>query len=308
MKIVVGTRGSALALAQTCLVEDALRRASPHIEIERRVVSTTGDQRLDISLRDALAEKIPQGLFVREIEELLARGEIDIAVHSLKDLPTTLPEGLRIGACLERAPVGDVLITKQPGTLDSAPRGAVVATSSPRRIAQLKSARSDIEVVDIRGNVPTRISKLVKNADWHGIVLARAGLERLAILSPSAARLEWEGVRLYVQDLPLQSFLPAPGQGAIAIEVRENDPATADIVAAINHVATFDSVAIERAWLAGMGGGCHVPMAAYARPAKNGYVLTAANYTEAQVLTAEATGATITLGETLAQAMQRPLI
>lgn len=305
-RITLGTRASALALAQTGQVEAALRASWPGIEVERRIVQTTGDQRLDLRLSGAMDERIPQGLFVREIEDLLLKGEIDAAVHSLKDLPTEMPEGLCLGACLERASVTDVLVSKGEGGLESLPDGAVVATSSPRRLAQLRLARTGALHADIRGNVPTRLSKLAANDGWHAVILARAGLERLGILG-AEREIEWEGVRLHVSDLPLGAFLPAPGQGAIGIEIRVGNGMAAGFMSAINHSETLVAVRAERAWLAAMGGGCSKPMAALAQVQGERLALSAAAYDRGGARIGEKTGG-VDAPEDLGRALAREFL
>ncbi len=282
MRLVLGTRGSRLALAQTQIVERALLHVVPDLDLQREVVKTTGDELPNVSLSGlGRSEKISQGLFVKEIEELLLAGRIDAAVHSLKDMPTSLPADLIIGGCPERGSVVDVLISKLSGGLNNLRRGATVATSSPRRAAQLKIRRPDLLIAPARGNVTTRMEKLIGQEEWDAIILARAGLERLGVLSPEGDRAIVSDERmLWVESLDLEIFLPAPGQGAIAVEVRSKDESTREVVARIDHAATSTAVRAERAWLRGMGGGCHVPMAAYAHvdPKTDQLTLRAADY------------------------------
>jgi hydroxymethylbilane synthase len=178
MTIILGTRGSRLALAQTELAKQALEQLADRPKVEVRIIRTTGDQRLDISLSRP-SPKIDRGLFTKELEEALLRKEIDVAVHSLKDLPTTLPEGLELVVSLPRHDPGDVLISKTAKSLRQVPERGVIATSSLRRRCQILHSRPDLRIVDIRGNVPTRITKLVQESSWNSIVLAKAGLERL---------------------------------------------------------------------------------------------------------------------------------
>lgn len=248
--IVLGTRGSDLALAQTQIVEKKLRAAHAQLIIERKVIRTTGDRRLDLSLSGS----IERGLFIKEIEEALLAGEIDGAVHSLKDLPTERPDGVVFGAILERADAADVLVSKQPGGLAALPIEATVATSSPRRKVQILLLREDLRILEIRGNVPTRLRKLAADPSLHGLLLAKAGLDRLGHQFLPA------GLHVSV----VEGMLPAPGQGAIAVECRKSDSASVDIFRPIHHEATALCVMAERDFLRAQGGGCHVAIAARA--------------------------------------------
>lgn len=248
----LGTRGSDLALAQTRIVEGLLRMAHPALCVEQRIIKTVGDQRLDISL--SAPGSLEKGLFTKELEDALFRAEIDVAVHSLKDLPTEMPAGLTLGAVLERADPADVLVSKRPGGLKELPNAAVVATSSPRRRAQLIAMRPDLETREIRGNVPTRLRKLAESADLDGLVLAKAGLDRLG------ARVIPGG--LYVSIL--EGMLPAPGQGAIGLQCRADDAETLRQLASIHHEPTARCVAAEREYLRSLGGGCSLPVGALA--------------------------------------------
>lgn len=250
---IIGTRSSALALAQTRLVEAAVRAAFPEIVVEIREITTIGDQRLDLSLSEA-AGKLDKGLFTKELEEALLDGRIDAAVHSLKDLPTILPSGLVLAAVLPRADIADWLISKTEGGFFALPTGAVVATSSIRRQLQIKARRPDLEIVEIRGNVATRLKKLTANTRWHATVLAAAGVERLG-LSQNGKLGEF-----HLSNLTPEITLPAVGQGAIGIEVRENHVAHAALLETINHLPTWDSVTLERALLRALGGGCQMPL------------------------------------------------
>jgi hydroxymethylbilane synthase len=249
---ILGTRGSELALAQTRQVAALLREANPGLLVEERVIRTTGDIRLDVAL--SAPGPLDKGLFTKELEDALLRGEIDAAVHSLKDLPTAQPEGLVIGAILEREQPDDVLIAKSPGGLDALPHGATVATSSLRRKCLLRWRRPDLELHDIRGNVPTRLRKLRESESLSAIVLAGAGLRRL---QAAGCELPLEGLAMS----PLDFMLPAPGQGAIAIECRAG---SAGLLASIHHAATATCVLAERAVLAGLEGGCSLPVGARA--------------------------------------------
>jgi hydroxymethylbilane synthase len=245
-KIVLGTRGSALALAQVDLVMHALRAVAPDLEIRVKKITTTGDKRLDISMAKETGEGL-KGLFTREIETLLLSGEIDVAVHSLKDLPGHLPPGLAVAAVLERAQTPDLFISKSGCGFSELPQGAVVATSSVRRKRQLLWARPDLRIEEIRGNVPTRLDKLRDSGAWEAIVLAQAGIDRLG-LDLSGFHVE-----------PLKT-LHAIGQGAIGLEIRSEDAGTAEILAKINHSETFQRIRAERELLRLLNGDCHLPV------------------------------------------------
>ncbi len=250
--LVLGTRGSDLALVQTRHVADRLRTAHPGLLIDERIIKTTGDQRLDVSL--ANPGPLDKGLFTKELEDAMLRGEIDTAVHSLKDLPTDQPDGLVIGAILERADSADVLISKTRGGLAEVPIGATIATSSLRRKNQLLHLRPDLAIVEIRGNVPTRLRKVVENPAVFGLVLAQAGLDRLGHgIIP-------DGLHAAL----LADMLPAPGQGAVAVECRADDTAVLEILRAIHHEPTARCVTAERDLLRALGGGCHIPLGAKA--------------------------------------------
>ena len=244
--IKVGTRGSTLALCQTDLVVQRLRYAHPNIETRVLSINTFGDTAADAPLAN-----LGLGVFVKEIEHLLLAGEIDLAVHSLKDLPTQLPEGLTLGAVLNREDARDVLVNKWSCPLSEVPAGARIGTSSPRREAQLKHLRPDLQVLPIRGNVETRLSK-ARGPDYDGAILAAAGLVRLGL----------EGV--VSEYLSYDDFVPAPGQGALTVEARGNDANILEMIAAIDHMPTRQEVTCERAFLEELGGGCSLPVGSYA--------------------------------------------
>jgi len=246
--LILGTRGSDLALTQTRIVAAKLMAALPALQIETKIIKTTGDQRLDVSL--SAPGSLEKGLFTKELEEALYAGEIDCAVHSLKDLPTDLPSSLALGAILERADPSDILVSKYSGGLKALPLNATVATSSPRRKAQLLHLRSDLRVREIRGNVPTRLRKLAEDPSLDGLLLAKAGLDRLGHHIVPAG-LHWEVIA---------EILPAPGQGAIAIECREEDSPTREILLSIHHEETARCVNAERDLLRSLGGGCSLPL------------------------------------------------
>jgi len=247
VKVRIGTRGSKLALWQTEFVRRKLSDVFPDVEFEVKVIKTKGDKILDSPL-SKIGDK---GIFTREIEIELLNREIDIAVHSLKDLPTKLPEGLIIGAVTEREDVRDVLISKDNLKLAELPKEAVIATGSLRRRAQLLHFRSDFKFVDLRGNIDTRFRKF-DELNWDAMVLAFAGVRRM----------NYEGriAELISTDI----VLPAVGQGAIAIEVREDDVKILDLVRRINHIETELATRSERALLRRLEGGCQVPIGAFA--------------------------------------------
>jgi hydroxymethylbilane synthase len=250
--VLLGTRGSPLALAQAEIVRGLLQRAHPALAVQLAIIKTSGDMFHNLSL----AAGGGKGLFTREIEDQLARGAIQVAVHSMKDLPTTLPDGLMLAATPPREDVRDVLIAKHAASPDELPDGARVATSSIRRRAQLLARRPDLRVEEIRGNVETRLRKLRQTDALEALVLAAAGLNRLRL---------WDGLgELRVTTLEVEVMVPAVGQGAIACETRADDAATRGLLAAINDADTLARVEAERAFLRALGGGCQVPYAAHA--------------------------------------------
>jgi len=252
--IVIGTRGSALAVAQTRLMMGALRKAWPNRTFEIQTIKTQGD-RLSENPATA-AEPLNKGLFTAELERALFSKQIDIAVHSLKDLPTDDTAGLKIGAIPARADARDVLVTRGPAMLADLPMDARIATGSPRRAAQLTLARADLRIVEIRGNIDTRLRKLRENAEWSGLLLAAAGLERL--------KLDLTG--FVATPLPFKTMLPAPGQGALALQTRQDATEVLDLLEAIHDPATAAAVRAERMFLHALGGGCLEPVGAYAEP------------------------------------------
>ena len=268
-KLIVGTRGSELALVQATTTEAALAAAFPHLIIERKVIKTTGDRRTDVSLSEvAKAEgTFDKGVFIKEIEEALDSCEIDIAVHSLKDLPTTLQSRYRLAAVLERAPVRDVLVTLKPGGLESLQVGARVGTSSVRRAKQIEWLRPDLKISDLRGNVPTRLRKLAEGETYDAILLAEAGLVRLGYIPEFPNGENSEPVigipGLHVTRLPESQFFPAAGQGAIALEVRAGDAQCHVYAQSIGHRDTWLRITAEREFLRLLDGGCHTPVGVY---------------------------------------------
>ena len=249
-KIILGSRGSELARAQASMVEQALGRAWPNLEVAIQIISTRGDQRTAEAIDPRAGRK---GLFTGEIERALGAGQIDIAVHSAKDLPSEMTDGLELAAVLPRAPVEDVLITKTAGDA-----GGAIATGSVRRQHQLRWIHPGVEVVDLRGNVPTRLRKFVES-DWKGVVLARAGLERLGY-DLTRDEFKFEGVSLRAEALSTDDFLPAGGQGIIAIQVRIDDAKTKTVVPAINDRETLFCLEAEREFLRLLQGDCGSPV------------------------------------------------
>ncbi|MBI2872214.1 MAG: hydroxymethylbilane synthase [Chloroflexi bacterium] len=245
--IIVGTRGSALALRQTQEVVERLQRVHSSLDLHVRVIRSSGDRRANAPL-----DVLGRGAFVQELEQALLRGEVDLVVHSLKDLPTEQPPGLVVAAVTERADPRDALVDRWRLPLRELPPGVRIGSSSPRRAAQLLALRPDIQVPPIRGNVDTRLRKAV-GPDYDGVVLAVAGLARAGLL---------EHVAEY---LPLDVCLPAPGQGALAVEARSGDSELIALLRFIEHTPTRVAVEAERGFLRALGGGCRVPVAAYAR-------------------------------------------
>ena len=290
--IIICTRGSALALAQSNMIAAECRKAFPRLRFELKIIKTTGDKLQKASMAK-VEGGLPKGLFTKELEVALLRGQADLAVHSLKDLPTELPAGLILAATPKREDVRDVLIYRDvdyyadpknhqkeewtPGqsalrgfkphtALKDFPKGATIATSSTRRKEQLLAARPDLNVVEIRGNVSTRMQKVADRAELDATVLARAGLTRLNFTISPDGKLHGDAVPdgILAVVLDLDVMLPAVGQGAIGIEIRAEDERISKICERLNHFNTFHSVTAERAFLSGMGGGCQSPVAAYA--------------------------------------------
>jgi hydroxymethylbilane synthase len=253
-KIVLGTRGSELALAQSRLVEDALRAKWSGLELSTKIIKTGGDE--GRGHPDALAGR--KGLFTAEIERALLARQIDVAVHSAKDLPSTLTNGTDIATALARAPFDDLLVSLGGYDLKSLPLDGIVATGSVRRRHQLRWKRPDVEVVDLRGNVPTRLRKLLKD-EWHGAILARAGLERLGF-EMSNKPLQFENTEFFMAVLPSEVFLPAGGQGIIAVQIRADDDRARMLVEAINHFDTRLCLRAEREFLRLLQGDCNQPV------------------------------------------------
>lgn len=242
--LIIGTRGSPLALAQVEIITGLLQKAHPGLQVERKITKTAGDRFMDISLSGGGGK----GLFTKEIEDQLLAGDAHLAVHSMKDLPTQMPEGLTIGAVPAREDPHDVLVSTKYRSVDELPKGARVATSSVRRKAQLLARRPDLEILEIRGNVGTRLQKA---ADYDAIILAAAGLKRL-------------GLKADYVPLEFDVMIPAVGQGIIACQVREADLETQELLAAINDADTLACAEAERVFLRALGGGCQLPFAGHA--------------------------------------------
>ncbi len=288
MPFTFATRPSSLARWQTDHVADLLRRSHPDLDIRIEVIVTRGDKVLDKPL-PLIGGK---GLFTAELEAALRQGRVDAAVHSLKDLPVEDAPGLTIGLTPPRADVRDVLICPAGHTLDELPAGAVVGTSSPRRQAQLLAYRPDLVVKSIRGNVDTRIRK-AREGQYDAVVLAAAGVTRLGLTDA------------ITQYLPLDLMLPAPGQGVLGVQCRADDERTLALLAAVEDATARAAAQAERAFLAGLGGGCSVPVAAYAQAADAGLHLTGlvASPDGARILRVAGEGEDpVTLGQQLAQA------
>jgi porphobilinogen deaminase len=315
--IILATRGSALALAQANMVLAQCRAAFPKLSFELKIIKTTGDKLQTASLAQE-GQTLPKGLFTKELEVALLKRGADLAVHSLKDLPTELPEGLTLGAVGKRADVRDVLIYRDADYLRAAeadketaertpgpsarrgfkpglavkdlPAGAVVATSSTRRKAQLLTLNPGLKVPDIRGNVVTRMQKVAERAELDATVLALAGMNRLNFHITPEGRLQGEAVPdgLLAVVLDTDEMLPCVGQGAVGIEVRADDERMAAICERLNHLNTLQCVVAERAFLAAMGGGCQSPVAAYAEVVGNRLEMRALSFTHGPVRRAQA--------------------
>ena len=241
--VVIGTRGSKLALWQAEHIAGRIRARYPEIEVTLKKIVTTGDKILDVPL----AKIGGKGLFTKELENAMLSGEIDLAVHSLKDMPTELPEGLMLAAITTRADASDAFVSLRYKSLDALPQGAKVGTSSLRRRAQILKYRPDLQTIDLRGNLDTRIKKL-ENQEMDAIILATAGLKRL-------------GLEQYItQILPIEICLPAVGQGALAIETRQADAEVLSVLEFLNDSETIAAVTAERAYLREVQGGCQVPV------------------------------------------------
>lgn len=317
--IIICSRGSALALAQANWILAACRQAFPRRKFELKIIRTTGDKLQKASMAKA-NPALPKGLFTKELEVALLKGQGDLAVHSLKDLPTDLPAGLILAATPKREDVRDVLIYRAvPLKRTGAPRGfapllpladfprrATIATSSTRRKEQLLAARPDLRIVEIRGNLPTRLEKIATNGKLDATILALAGMTRLNYKILPDGRLTGAAVPegLLATILNVDQMVPCVGQGAIGLEIRHDDPFIAEICAGLNHLPTFHCVTAERAFLRGMGGGCQSPVGAYAELAGDTLSLRAISFRDDTVKRSAATRPTVeaaALGEQIAQ-------
>ena len=252
----VGTRGSSLARRQTDQVMELLRASHPELEFEVNIIRTHGDANANAPLSG-----MGLGVFVKEIEQQLLSGQLDLAVHSLKDMPTQLPSGLSIGAVLEREDPRDVQVNRWHCPLSALPLETRIGTSSPRRVSQLKHNCPQVEVVPIRGNVETRLRK-AQGGECDGAILAAAGLIRLGLT---------EHITEY---LPPQQFVPPPGQGVLAVEIRDGQEFISHLLKTIEHSPTRQAITAERAFLETLGGGCQVPVGAYAYAEAETLILT----------------------------------
>lgn len=244
----IGTRGSQLALYQAKKVKATLENIFPELQVELKIIKTKGDKILDV----ALSKIGDKGLFTKEIENELIDGSVDLAVHSLKDLPTKLPDGLKLGAVLERGEFRDALVSLKGKKMSDLKAGDVVATSSLRRIAGLLKINNQIVIKDIRGNVNSRLQKM-EDGYCDAMIMAAAGLQRL-------------GLEQYITEIiDPEVIMPAVSQGAIAIETRLNDPEVDELMEKLNHLNTWNTVVAERAFLAHLEGGCQVPLGCYSR-------------------------------------------
>jgi hydroxymethylbilane synthase len=317
--IIIATRGSALALAQANNVIAQCRAAFPRLTFELKIIKTTGDKLQTASLAKENAS-LPKGLFTKELEVALLKHKADLAVHSLKDLPTDLPAGLTLGAVGKRADVRDVLIFRDADYLAAAvsdqapvewtpgqsarrgfrnnlkvqdlPAGATIATSSTRRKAQLLALNPRLDTPDIRGNVVTRMQKVAERAELDATILALAGLNRLNFTITSAGKLEGDAVPdgLLATILNTDAMLPCVGQGAVGIEVRAEDERVLTICERLNHHHTRQCVVAERAFLAAMGGGCQSPVAALAEVKGSQIYMRALSFTSGPLQRAEGKG------------------
>ena len=258
-KIIIGSRGSELALWQANFVKKELERKNKNVIVQINIIKTKGDKILDV----ALSKIGDKSLFTKELEIELLNGSIDLAVHSLKDLQTAIPKGLKLAAVTKRHNVQDVLITRKKGTtIFNLPENATVATGSLRRRCQLLHIRPDLNIVELRGNVPSRIKKFLES-DWDAIVLARAGVERLKLSKHISSIIKTD------------AMLPAVGQGALGIETRADNKIVNGIVKTIHHENTYKAVVAERAMLKTLEGGCQVPIGAFAEVKPNGLYMDA---------------------------------
>ena len=311
--IIICTRGSALALAQSNMIAAMCRAAFPRLRFELKIIKTTGDKLQKASMAK-VEGGLPKGLFTKELEVALVKGQADLAVHSLKDLPTDLPAGLVLAATPKREDVRDVLIYRDaaflaeqkdnineqsdwsPGQaelcgfkphikLKDLPKGATIATSSTRRKMSLLAVRPDLKIVEIRGNVATRMQKVAERGELDATILALAGLKRLNFSINADGTISSDAVPdgLLATVLDLEEMLPCVGQGAIGVEIRADDERIAKVCERLNHLNTFHAVTAERAFLKGMGGWCQSPVAAYAEISGSNISLKAISFRDEMV-------------------------
>jgi hydroxymethylbilane synthase len=316
--IIICTRGSALALAQSNMIAAMCREAFPKLRFELKIIKTTGDKLQKASMAKK-GETLPKGLFTKELEVALLKGTADLAVHSLKDLPVDLPAGLVLAATPKREDVRDVLIYRDaqaisnlksqisnstdwtPGQqelrgfkphmkLKNFPKGATIATSSTRRKMSLLAVRPDLNIVEIRGNVATRMQKVAERGELDATILALAGMTRLNFKINKDGTISGDAMPdgLLATVLDLDEMLPCVGQGAIGIEIRADDERIGKIVERLNHFNTFHAVTAERAFLRGMGGGCQSPVGAYGEISGDKISLKAISFRDEKVKQASA--------------------
>jgi hydroxymethylbilane synthase len=326
-KLILGTRGSKLALAQSEMIAAQLRAAHPGLDVALQIISTKGDRVLDVAL-SAVGDK---GLFVKELEQALLDGSVDLCVHSCKDLPSQLPAGLTLAAFPERADARDVIVfnakrqtqnAKSGEAADFAfftlpfalPMGAVVGTSSLRRASQLRAARPDLVLRDVRGNVDTRLRKLAEG-QYDALILAAAGLDRLNLVGTDGT-ISSDGATFAAQRIPTTAMLPAVAQGILAVECRADDARTVELLSVLDHAPSRAAALAERAFLRRLEGGCQVPIAAHAACSMQHAEMSTATI-DLQGLVASLDGTTIVRGalsgpladaETLGTALAEQLI
>ena len=248
MNVRIGTRGSKLALTQANYVAGCLKKIAPEISTEFCVIKTAGDIMQDVSLLKIGGK----GVFVKEIEDALLSGTIDLAVHSMKDVPTENPEGLKFAAILPREDARDILVSRENKKIEFMPKGAKIGTGSMRRASQILAILPDITIVPLRGNLDTRLKK-IETENLAGVILAAAGMKRMGFAEKIS------------QYLPIETMLPAVGQGALGLEIRDNDEVLKKILTKLNHEPTQREVTAERSFLLHLGGGCRLPIAAFAK-------------------------------------------
>ena len=279
-RIVLGTRGSDLARTQTTMVETALRSHWPDLDVGVEIITTRGDEDSRQVGEPVDRKDGRKGMFTGEIERALLEGRIDVAVHSAKDLPSDTADGLQVCAALPRAAVDDVLITKTAAALSTLPAGATIATGSVRRQRQLRCARPDVRIVDLRGNVPTRLRKLTENP-WDGIIVARAGLERLGF-ETARGQFTFGGETLRSSLLPPDQFVPAGGQGIVALQVRAGDDTIARLLGRTNDSDALVCLRAEREFLRILQGDCGTPVGVFATISDGAMTIRAQLFDETQ--------------------------